>query len=170
MDAQQFAQQIIHGMAEHEGDRRIHQEQRERVKDLIHQTGKCDGASTTAVRNWQREVQLAFSQVGPNDIIEVASKTVTRPFHFEMERFLKDQMVTQNVVRAAIPWNDLKNHMAGEFLSADEAEALHAEVEWIRLTTYKLTTQYSRHFREMADAAYPPAQRNPDQQQILLRA
>ncbi len=170
MDAQQFAQQITHGMAQHEGNRRTHQERRERVKDLIHQTGKCDGAGTTAVRNWLREVQLAFNQVGPNDIIEVASKTVTGPFRFEMERYLEDQMATQNVVRAAIPWNDLKDHMAAQFLSADEAEALRAEVERIHQTTYEPATQYSRRFREVADAAYPPAQRNADQQRILLRA
>ena len=164
MDAEQFAQQIANGLALHEGNRRIHQERQEKIKDLIHQTSKCDGSNPTAVRNWMTEVQLTFNQVGEHGIIEIASKTVTGPFRFKLERYLEDQMATRNVARPAIPWCDLWDHLAAQFLSADEAEALRVEVERVRQSTYEPVTQYSRRFREVADAAYPPAQRNPDQQ------
>ena len=72
MDTEHFAQHIANGLAWHEGDRRIHQERREKIKDLIHQMLKCDGANPTAVRNWTREVQLAFNQVGEHGIREIA--------------------------------------------------------------------------------------------------
>ena len=38
--------------------------------------------------------------------------------------------------RPAVPWNRLKEHVASQFLSADEASSLRDEVEHVRQSDY----------------------------------
>ena len=63
MDTAQFQNYTI-GLAQQETERRAIQTTREQIRDLIRQTQTCDGFSTSVVRNWIREVTLAFNQVG----------------------------------------------------------------------------------------------------------
>ena len=63
----------------------------------------------------------------------------------------------------------MEHHVQTQFLNADEAAALRDEVERLRQSPYEPDAQYSRRFREIADAAYPD-QRNADQERILVRA
>ena len=55
MDPAQFQNYTI-GLAQQETERRAIQTTREQIRDLIRQTQTCDGSSTSAVRNWIREV------------------------------------------------------------------------------------------------------------------
>ena len=56
---QQLLQGLVQGLGQQEGDRRALQNGRHLVQDLVRQTTMCDGSSTTNVRNWVREIQLA---------------------------------------------------------------------------------------------------------------
>ena len=84
---------------------------RESIRDLIRQTQPCDGSSTLAVRTWIREITLAYNQVGNNAIIEMASKTVSGPFRFKLERFIELEIATQNIVCCAVTWAQLRDHL-----------------------------------------------------------
>ena len=85
MDGAQF-QNLTQGLTELERKRRTIQTSREQIRNLIRLTQSCDGATTAAVRNWIREVTLALNQVGAAHVVEVASKTVSGPLRFELER------------------------------------------------------------------------------------
>ena len=100
---------------------------RECFRDLIRQTQPCDGSSTLAVRTWIRKVTLAYNQVGNNSIIEIASKTVSGPFRFELERFIEAQITTHNIARAVVTWAQLRDHLASQFLNVDESAALRTK-------------------------------------------
>ena len=169
MDAQQF-QQLTAGLAQQEADRRRVQAQREHIKDLIKQTTTCDGSTTAAVRTWVKEINLAHRQVGDNNIVQVVSKSVTGPLRFEIERYLIETTTARNIVREAVPWDDIRDHIQHQFLNVDEAAALRDEVEQTKQSAYEPEAQYSRRFRDVADAAYPANQRNADQERILVRA
>ena len=168
MDAQQF-QVHIQAMAQQEQDRRNYQANRDRVKDLIRQTAACDGSSVTAVRTWIREINLALSQVGAHGIVEIVTKTVHGPLRFEVERFIEGAMAANGLARRNIPWDNIRQHVAQQFLNLDEPAALRDEVETLRQSAYEPEVQYARRFRDVADVAYPPPARNPDQERILIK-
>ena len=71
MDPSQF-QTFTLGLAQQEAERREQLAMRELVKDLIKQTGTCDGTTTSGVCTWMREVTLALNQVGP-ELVQAAS-------------------------------------------------------------------------------------------------
>jgi len=168
MDGAQF-QNLTQGLAELERERRTIQTSREQIRDLIRLTQSCDGATTAAVRNWIREVTLAFNQVGAAHVVEVASKTVSGPLRFELERFIEGIIAANNVARADIPWPDIRDHIAMQFLNLDESAALRDDVEKMSQSAYEPTAQYARRFRDVSDVAYPVAQRNVDQERLLVR-
>ena len=165
---QQLLQGLVQGLGQQEGDRRALQNGRHLVQDLVRQTTMCDGSSTTNVRNWVREIQLAFNQVGNGGIVEVITKTVTRALRFETERFIEGYMNNHQVGRAAIPWNEICDHVTAQFLNIDEAAALRDEVEGLRQSAYEPEIQYASRFSEVADVAYPVALRNADMLIIIL--
>lgn len=168
MDQQQF-QQLTAGLAQQEVDRRTTQHRREKTRDLVQQTTKCDGSTTSAVRMWIKEVSLAFNLVGAAGLVEIVTKTISGPLRFEIERFLTNFVAAQVVPRNAVPWNAIRDHVQAQFLNVDEAAALRDEVDKLRQSPYEPEAQYSRRFREVADAAYP-GHRNADQERILVRA
>ena len=169
MDAAQFQNYTL-GLAQQEAERRHIRTQREQIRDLIRQTQTCDGSTTAAVRNWIREVTLAFNQVGADSIIEIATKTVSGPLRFELERYIEGVIVANQVARAAILWADLRNHISAQFLNPDESAVLRDELDKIRQSVYEPTAQYARRFRDIADVAYPRAHRNADQERLLIKA
>ena len=140
MDPAQFQNYTI-GLAQQETERRAIQTTREQICDLIRQTQTGDGSSTSAVRNWIREVTLAFNQVGAASIIEIASKTVSGPLRFELERFIERTIAVNQIGRAAIPWPDLCQ------------------------SAYETTQQFVRRFRDISDictqAVYEIPTKNP---------
>lgn len=169
MDHNQF-QNLTQGLAELETERRAIQASREQIRDLIRQTQNCDGSTTAAVRNWIREVTLAFNQVGATHVVEIASKTVSGPLRFELERYVEGVIAANQIARAAIPWPDIRDHIAAQFLNLDESAALRDELEKLCQSAYEPTAQYARRFRDVADVAYPIGQRNADQERLLIRS
>ena len=79
-------------------------------------------------------------------------------------------MAADEISRADITWNRLRDHLSAQFLNVDEAAALRDEVETVRQPGLETTAKYSRRFREAADAAYPEQYRNEDQEHILVMA
>ena len=169
MDPQQF-QQLLQGLVQQDNERRTDQGMRNLVRDLVRQTATCDGATTTSMRLWIREIQLAFDQVGAAKIIEIISGTITGPLRFEVERFIGDHIAAHNINCRAVPWADLRNHVSTQFLNVDEAAALRDEITKVHQSAYEPEAQYSRRFREVADVAYPQHLRNIDQERILVKA
>ena len=139
------------------------------IDALVRQTTTCDGTLTSAVRAWIREVNLAYEQVGDGGIIEVATRTITGSLRFEVERHISEVIRNNNVLRHAVPWALLRTHVRAQFLNVDEDAALRDDVEKTRQSPYEPEAQYSRRFRDVADAAYP-APRNVDQERILVKA
>jgi hypothetical protein len=113
-------------------------------------------------------VTLAFNQVGAGHIVELASKTVTGPLRFELERYIDTHRQTNNVARVAVPWDGIRIHISTQFLNVDESSALRDEVQHLQQSAYEPEVAYSRWFREVADAVYPEALHNPDQEYILV--
>ena len=101
MDPAQFQNYMI-GLAQQETERHAIQTTREQIRDLIRQTQTCDGSSTSAVRNWIREVTLAFNQVGAASIIEIAYKTVSGPLRFELERFIERTIAANQIGQTCV--------------------------------------------------------------------
>ena len=144
---QQLLQGLVQGLAQQEVDRRANQNIRDLIQDLVRQTTVCDWSSTSSVRNWIREATLAFNQVGVGHIIELVSKTVTGPLRFELEWYIDNYMQTNNVARAAVPWNDIRIHLSTQFLNVDEASALRDEVEQLRQSAYEPEVSYSHRYK-----------------------
>jgi hypothetical protein len=69
-----------------------------------------------------------------------------------------------------VTWDQLKEHLQQQFLSQHEAERLRDEVDKVKQTAYESAMTYGRRFRDTADLGYPPANRNADQQRVLLKA
>ena len=176
MDENQFAQYMtglatINQNTETARQNAAAEKQRRDTKEaLVKQTTCCDGATMTAVRVWMKEVNLALRQLAPADMVELVTRTVMGPLRWEVERFIEQYMATNQVGRRAVPWANIENHVSQCFLNTDEASALRDEVENTRQSVYEPEASYSRRFRDVADSAYPAAQRNPDQERILIRA
>ena len=103
------------------------QEHRDLLKTLITQTSRCDGSSTLAVRLWLREIELAFNQVGQQNIIQVVTNTVIDNFRFETERFFAQFMRDNNVTRDAVPWPRVRDHLSYQCFNTDEMQSLNTD-------------------------------------------
>jgi hypothetical protein len=176
MDPNQFGQ-YMNGLAQIEQNAETARQnaatqkrRRDTKEGLVKQTVSCDGATTGSVRVWIKEINLAIRQLAPADIVELVTRTITGPLRWEVERFIDQYMVTNNVARNAVPWPPIENHVNHCFLNTDEASALRDEVEATRQSVHEPAASYSRRFRDKADSAYPVAQRNPDQERILIKA
>ena len=115
------------------------------------------------------EITLAYNQVGNASIIEIAAKSVTGPFRFELERFIESQIATNNIVRAAVTWAALRDHLATQFLNVDESAALKDDLDRVIQSAFDPTQTYVRRIREVADVAYPIMLRNIDQERLLVK-
>ena len=56
--------------------------------------------------------------------MEVITKTVTGSLRFETERFIEGYMNNHQAGRAAVPWNEICDHVTAKFFNIDEAAAL----------------------------------------------
>ena len=149
---------------------RIQAANSERLKGQIKQTTVCDGSNPSAVRIWIKEIELARKLLASKQTISLASRTVAGPLRHELERFISEYMTTHSSARDDVPWETVKEHISASFLHIDEASALRDELEKTNQSAYEPEAGYNRRFREVADAAYPTADRNDDQNRILIRA
>ena len=62
------------------------------------------------------------------EVINVAASTAADPLRWELDRYQKSH-TSSSVARAAIPWNDVKEHLRKYFLHVDKQSALMEEVE-----------------------------------------
>ena len=176
MDAAQF-DQYCRFLAQNEQDNRTARQlasdsaaQRHLVDKLIKQTALCDGSSTTPTRAWLDDIALALNRAGANHIVEIVTSTISGSLRKEVERFIQAHITREGVLRAAVPWDQLRAHIVNSFLHVDEAAALRDEVERVKQSAYEQEASYNRRFRDVADAAYSVANRNADQNRILVRA
>jgi hypothetical protein len=152
--------------------RRDHEGDRGRVKQLIDATTKVDGASAPALRQWFREVEMTIPLTGGGALtIEIATRTITGSLRLETERWIVAQGQLQPpVLRNHIAWADLRAHLSETFLTRDEAAHMRTEVTEMRQTAFESEASYVRRFRDVAAMAYPAAGRNADQERLLLDA
>ncbi len=178
MDAQQFGE-YTRGITALEGNRNerenvrvVAQAASNKVKNLIKQTTRCDGSSPSLVREWMDEVSLSEALTGGGaDTIDIATRTITGSLRKDVERYIAARAQEQPpVLSNAIQWAALKAHVTDAFLAPDERAYLRDEVEKIRQSPYEPVAGYNRRFRDAADAAFPDADRNEDQQRLLLKS
>ena len=111
---------------------------------------------------------LAFNQVSAPSTIEIVSKTVFGPLRFKLECFIEGTIAANQIGRADIPWPDLCDHLASNFLNIDETAALFDKLDKVRQSAYETTQQFVRRFRDISDICYPSSLRNPDQESVLI--
>lgn len=128
---------------------------RERIRQAIAQTTRCDGTTAQGVRTWLMELNLAIQIAGQNAAIEIATATVQGPLRIELERYITLQAAAQPpVLRAQIQWDGLRDHLRTTFLGAGEQNRLRQELSNIKQTAFENVQQYARRFREAAAGAY----------------
>ena len=76
---------------------------------LIHQTTQCDGTSTTGVRAWFKDIELA----GAENQIEIAARTAAGSLRWELERYIAGVLAINDNIKARfyVPWSDVKGHL-----------------------------------------------------------
>ena len=62
---------------------------------------------------------------------------VTGPFRFE--RFIESQIAPNNIVRTAVTWADLRDHLATQFLNFDESAALKDDLDRVTQSAFEPT-------------------------------
>ena len=140
------------------------------VDKLVKQTSLCDGSEAVSTRTWLQEIALAANRAPDTQLIEIVTSTISGSLRNEVERFIQAYVTREHVVRSAVPWAQLRAHIVQSFLCVDEQGALRDELEKIKQSPFELDTAFGRRFREMADRAFPVADRNADQMRILIRS
>lgn len=136
--------------------------ERQKAQQQAQRVQHCDGSSTRKLREWFREIELTVPY--SNKTVLIASLTAEGPLRSQLEKYLSEQPQ-----RDQVTWDALKQELQTQFLSQHEAERLRDEVEKVKQEAYETTAAYGRRFREAADLGYPAAQRNADQQRLMLR-
>ncbi len=78
------------------------------VKKLIHQTIQSDGTLMSCMKRWMCDIEIAFTQVGQGHIIRIIMATATGCMRVEIERYIQTRLQDDGMVRAGIPWADVK--------------------------------------------------------------
>ena len=156
----------------HEQARRhMSDRQRRTESKLERQITVCSGDCPQAVRTWLSEIELSIPQIeGNGAVVRMASGTVAGALREELERYLSQRWQEEHIAREAVPWVAIKEQMKAAFLATDEAAHLRDECAKVRQSAYEEVASYNRRFRSLANKAYPPEDRNPDQQRILVDA
>ena len=128
------------------------------IEREVRRVVKCDGVEAEQVKEFLKEIGLVPAHIR----IEVASRASTGPLRRELERFRN--------TNDGVGWEPLKNHMLSAFVSTDNTERIKKELEKIKQSVYETIVGYNRRFRELAEEAYPAAQRNDDQERALVKA
>ena len=146
---------------ENQATERKETSERVKAEAQVKRIAKCDGASTRRLRQWFADVEL--TQPYTPYSVYVASQSAEGVLRTELERSL-------NALpdRSQATWPALKKHLSDTFLSKHEADRLRDEVDKLQQGPYEVSGAYGRRFREAANLGYPTAQRNADQQRIML--
>ena len=123
---------------------------------------QCDASSTQRLREWFRDIAMTIPYSAKT--VYIATLTAEGPLRREIEKALNAAQDRENVT-----WVQLKAHLTAALMSAHEEEKLRDDLETIVRQPYETTAHYGRRFSEAADLAYPAAQRNIDQQRVMLR-
>lgn len=165
MDQEQFVT-LIQGFQEQEVNRR----QETQVRSRINKIQTCDGSSAPKVREWLKEVELAINIIGNDKHVQIATSSISGPMMFELERYIDRFTTRAQCERAAVPWADIKRHTQTQFLGSDDRATLRDDLENTRQTSFETEVAFSRRFIELAEGAFPNAQRNDDQNRTIVRA
>lgn len=126
---------------------------------LVKATRVCDGSSTKAVREWILDMELAanyFTEATRDGHLQhIVSCTLQGPMRRCYERFMNAQVNRDNV-----SWAAVRTHLRGAYLTQDEGEFLRTKLEKVKQSSYQTHVAYGREFEEVADQAYPTAERN----------
>ena len=136
---------------------------------ILKQTSFSDGSSDVSTRTWIDDIDLAFSRVGEQTIINIITSSITGSLRKEVELFIREAMTVNNIVREAVPWPAIRDHVIKTFLNVDEAAALRDSVDHLQQSAFESEASFTRRFRELAQKAYP-VPRNVDQSRILVKA
>ena len=136
---------------------------------LLKQTTFADGSSDVSTRVWIDDMNLAYSRVGDQHIIDLVTSSVTGSLRKEVELFIQNAWNTNHIARDAVPWMEMRDHVIKTFLNIDEAAALRDSIDNLRQSTFETEASFTRRFRELAQKAYP-VPRNVDQSRILVKA
>lgn len=170
-----IAQMQLHEQARTGRDDQIQALSAERrlVDEISHQIDICDGSSPQAVRQWLKDIAASIWRTGEGPLtITIAAKTVKGPMKRELERYLHERVNDPNnpIQRANVPWDDLRQYIIRAYLPIDNVASVRDELEKMRQSPYEAEASFNRRFRDVADDAYPPAQRNADQQALLIKS
>ena len=148
-----------------DGQVRRHMSDRQRRTEskLERQIIVCSGDCPQAVRTWLSEIELSIQRMeGNRAVVQMASGTVAGALREEFERYLSQQWQEERIAREAVPWVAIKEQVKAAFLATDKAAHLRDKCAKVRKSGYEEVASYK------ANKAYPPEDRNPDQQRILV--
>ncbi len=144
--------------------------QRNNIRDVIQRTTLCDGSRSTEVRTWIKDLDMAFQEVGQASIYQIIQATVRGSLRYEVVRFTTAAAAPHQGALHQVPWADIRAQVRVSFLHLNEVKAMRDELRDCRQESREGLISFSRRFRELAENAYPTADRNPDQHQIMLDA
>ena len=139
------------------------QERRTIIAEEVQKNQKCDGADPRLVGQWVQEITLAHGNPDNEAAIYLLTATTTGPFRAELEAYLSIQP-DRNLAQ----WVDIRAHMLGAFVSADQAEYYRGELAKIKQTPAENILAYNRRFRAAATEAFPGV-RNVERNRELVR-
>lgn len=137
------------------------------VGAIVNQTAICDGSTQKAVRDWIRDINLASTR-NTADLIEIVARTVSGPLRTEVERFIDEQKATYRNERAAIPWRVIREHVERTFLDIDELQSKRDALKREKQGPFDSEAAFIRRFRDLAEEGYPTANRNDDQNELIV--
>ncbi len=151
------------------GQAAVRKERKEAVDKAQKMCGKCDGSTSSQLRTFFREVEMARQYLPlanrEVDTMEVIERTVAGEFWQAYETFMQAQPNRQNVT-----WNAVRLHLRHSFLSADEDERLRTEVGRLTQTQRETVPQYGRRALQLAEEAYPAGIRNAEIERIIMQS
>jgi hypothetical protein len=148
---------------------------RELERQLIKTTTICDGSSPQSVRDWINEIEIIRPQAQsnsarPESLMIIVTQTITGSLRREIERFLITYCDREGCRRLRVPWPVVRDHIRKSYLSINEDAYLREQVQNVKQSPYETIANFTRRFRDAAEAAYPVDSRNEDQNRILLEA
>ncbi len=118
---------------------------------------ECDGTDVSQLKRWLTELTTV-----PEDHRAAVMRDTARG-----TLFLAFQAFVE--ANAAAGWEDVRNHLIQTFISADHAAVLRAELDEMRRKPFETIPIFSQRFRALADLVFPPAGRNPLQEEVLIQ-
>jgi hypothetical protein len=152
----------------HSERNRIRQENEKTQKEVVkwtHKISKYDGSTVSNTRNWLLEMDLVHKHFGNELIVHTLDVATTVAQHSLRKEIFRIQEENPQAL-----WKEVREQLQLRFLSINENEALRRELEKLKQTSTETVANFCRNFRDVAEQAYPPINRNDDQNRIILRS